>query len=248
MRRWSPGEGRGKGQVTVPQLSSCAFPPGTCVTLPAAGTYPELHCPIEMHPQHLLDGRDDVLLYGSSGQHCKRKPAPNAVSGIVNNTVITLPDPSAEPVLCQSDLAATKTIFQNGKAQSNSSGSWTTKSPCSASAQCAKTLDSVPRQVGPRIRDCGLTLYWLRVVGAFPRASHGWPESALTFSVKSHKKNSFRGQRITQILSLWYRIIKNKNDTQGQVSMKILNEVMLPLGQNYPWEQRWYSSPLKNTD
>lgn len=109
--------------MTVPRPSSCAFPPGARVTLPAAGTYPELHCPIEMNPQHLLDGRDDVLLYGSSGQHCKQKPAPNAVSGIMNNTVITLPDPKAEPVLCQSDLAATKSVFQNEKEQSNSSGS-----------------------------------------------------------------------------------------------------------------------------
>lgn len=83
------------------------------------------------------------------------------------------------------------------------------KSPCAASAQCAKTLDSVPWQVRPRIRDCGLTPYWLRVVSAFPRASHGSLESVLTFSVESHKKNSFRGQSHPNPLSL-IELLKTK--------------------------------------
>lgn len=83
--------------------------PGSDV--PAAGTYLELHRTVEVNPQHLLDRRDDVLLHGSSGQHCKAKPTPEAVSGMVNNAGIALLGARAEPGLCRSIAEAPKIIF-----------------------------------------------------------------------------------------------------------------------------------------
>lgn len=37
----------------------------------AAGTHLELHHTVEVAPQHLFDGHNDVLLHSSAGQHCK---------------------------------------------------------------------------------------------------------------------------------------------------------------------------------
>lgn len=46
----------------------------------ASGTHLELHDTVEVTLQHLFDGRDDVLLHGSAGQHCKSKPTPGCAS------------------------------------------------------------------------------------------------------------------------------------------------------------------------
>lgn len=40
----------------------------------ATGTHLELHRTVEVNPQHLFDGCDDVLLHSSSRQHYKPKP------------------------------------------------------------------------------------------------------------------------------------------------------------------------------
>lgn len=40
----------------------------------ATGTHLELHCTVEVNPQHFFDSRDDVFVHGSPGQHCKPKP------------------------------------------------------------------------------------------------------------------------------------------------------------------------------
>lgn len=55
--------------------SRCPTPVMMCIRLGpdfhAAGTHLELHHTVEVVPQHLFDGHNDVLLHSSAGQHCK---------------------------------------------------------------------------------------------------------------------------------------------------------------------------------
>lgn len=65
----------------------------------ATGTHLELHCTVEVNPQHFFDGRDDVLVHGSPGQHCKPKPTTkrSLVSLRISGLHISGPQGSAQP-------------------------------------------------------------------------------------------------------------------------------------------------------
>lgn len=71
MSKGSPREGReGECSTTIRNCLQPRLPSQT----PRPGTHLELHGTIEVNPQHLFDGCDDVLLHGSSGQHYEAKP------------------------------------------------------------------------------------------------------------------------------------------------------------------------------